>query len=440
MTLTFRDSSETPRPTSTRMQQIPLGIGVVTIGRERDNALVLDHPQVSAYHARVAHEHGTYRITDLDSTNATYVNGLCITSQALQSGDVIRVGPYKLIYDDGLLTLYDESGSVRIDALDLVQIGTSAAVLLDDISLCIPPRSFVALVGASGAGKSTLLDALSGLRPAVRGSVLYNGQDFYQHRAAFSQQIGYVPQDEIIHRDLTVERALYYAAKLRLPSDFSPAQITQRIDEVLDDVEMRHRRSLLIKQLSGGQRKRVSIALELLANPSVFFLDEPTSGLDPGLDRKMMLLLRKLADKGHTIILVTHATSNINVCDYVCFLAQGGRVAYYGPPEDATTYFEQPGFAEIYSVLEPTNEDPDVPAELRERLSAPRRTRATSARRSMGGRRRPRSPTAHPLRARASARRGRAPAGSSSSSSARGTSNCCGTTARIWRSLRCKPR
>ncbi len=368
VTLTFRDSSETPRPTSMRTQQIPLGIGVVTIGRDRDNALVLDHPQVSAHHARVTYEHGAYRLSDLGSTNSTYVNGLRVGSQLLQSGDVIRIGPYKLVYEDGLLSLYDESGSIRIDALNLVQTGTNATVLLDDISLCFPPRSFVALVGASGAGKSTLLDALSGLRPAASGSVLYNGQDYYKHRASFSRQIGYVPQDEIIHRDLTVERALYYAAKLRLPSDFSLAQITQRIDEVLDDVEMRHRRGLLIKQLSGGQRKRVSIALELLANPSVFFLDEPTSGLDPGLDRKMMLLLRKLADKGHTIILVTHATSNINVCDYVCFLAQGGRVAYFGPPEDASSYFEQPGFAEIYGVLEPTNEEPELPVEIRERF------------------------------------------------------------------------
>ena len=167
MTLTFRDSSETPRPTSTRMQQIPLGIGVVTIGRARGNALVLDHPQVSALHARVTHEQEGYRITDLGSTNSTYVNGLSVGSQELESGDVIRIGPYKLVYEDGVLSLYDESGSIRIDALNLVQTGTNSTVLLDDISLCFPPRSFVALVGASGAGKSTLLDALSGLRPAA---------------------------------------------------------------------------------------------------------------------------------------------------------------------------------------------------------------------------------------------------------------------------------
>src|SRR5947209_2206511 len=212
------------------------------------------------------------------------------------------------------------------------------------------------------------MDLLSGLRPAQEGKVLYNGQDYYLNLAPFSTQLGYVPQDDIIHRDLTVDRALYYAARLRLPSDFTNEQIQQRINEVLEDVELTPRRKLLIKKLSDGQRKRVSIALELLANPSVFFLDEPTSGLDPGLDRKMMFLLRKLADKGHTIILVTHATNNINACDYICFLCQGGRLAYYGPPNEAKTYFGKADFAEIYSALEPTDKNPNAPAEAEARF------------------------------------------------------------------------
>lgn len=212
------------------------------------------------------------------------------------------------------------------------------------------------------------MDALNGLRPAQKGTVLYNGKDYYHHLAAFSTQLGYVPQDDIIHRDLTVEHALYYAAKLRLPSDMTREQIKGRIDEVLEDVDMKHRRHLLVSKLSGGQRKRVSIALELLANPSVFFLDEPTSGLDPGLDRKMMTLLRNLADKGHTIILVTHATNNINSCDYICFLAQGGHLAYFGPPNEAKTYFGRTDFAEIYSALEPTEENPNIPAQAEARF------------------------------------------------------------------------
>ena len=288
----------------------------------------------------------------------------------LKPGDEVRIGPFKLTYTGTQLTQQDESNSVRIDAVHLIKRGNKQVVLLNDISIAIPPRKFVALVGGSGTGKSTLMGALNGLRPAESGMVFYNGQDYYKHLAAFSTQLGYVPQDDIIHRDLPVERALYYAAKMRLPDDFTGAQIQQRINEVLEDVEITHRRHLMVSKLSGGQRKRVSIALELLANPSVFFLDEPTSGLDPGLDRKMMFLLRRLADKGHTIVLVTHATNNINACDYVCFLAQGGRLAYFGPPGDAKKYFDKTDFAEIYSALEPTEQNPNIPAEAEARFKA----------------------------------------------------------------------
>ncbi len=368
VTLSYNDGSGSRQEVPPPVQPIHLGAAELTLGRLPDNDVALDHPQVSAHHARLTQEQGSYRLTDLNSTNHTYVNGLLVTTHLLQPSDEVRIGPFRFIYTVTELTQFDESEGIRIDALNLKKVGTNQTILLNDISLSIPARSFVALVGGSGAGKTTLLDALSGLRPAHEGTVFYNGQDYYQNQAAFSTQLGYVPQDDIIHRDLTVERALYYAAKLRLPEDFTEVQIEQRIDEVLDDVEIKHRRSLLISRLSGGQRKRVSIALELLAKPSVFFLDEPTSGLDPGLDRKMMLLLRKLADKGHTIILVTHATNNINVCDYVCFLAAGGNQAYFGPSEGAKAYFKQPDFAEIYSVLEPGDDGPRIPVEAAEKF------------------------------------------------------------------------
>jgi ABC-type multidrug transport system ATPase subunit/pSer/pThr/pTyr-binding forkhead associated (FHA) protein len=368
VSLAFNDGSGAPQEVIPEIRPIPLGAALITLGRLPDNNVVLNHPQVSGHHARLEQTQGGYRITDLGSTNHVYVNAQRISHQILQPGDEVRIGPFKLTYTGTQLTQQDESNGIRIDALHLKKAGNKQVILLDDISLAIPPRKFVALVGGSGAGKSTLMDALNGLRPAQQGAVLYNGQDYYHHLAAFSTQLGYVPQDDIIHRDLPVERALYYAAKLRLPSDFTEKQIKQRIEDVLDDVEMKFRRKLLVSKLSGGQRKRVSIALELLANPSVFFLDEPTSGLDPGLDRKMMLLLRKLADKGHTIVLVTHATNNINACDYICFLAQGGHMAYFGPPNEAKTYFGKTDFAEIYSALEPTEEHPDIPAEAEARF------------------------------------------------------------------------
>ncbi len=364
VTMIYHDGSEAPRSLLPPLSPFPLDAVQVAIGRADDNDVVLSHPQVSAHHLRLTREKDTYRLTDLNSSNHTYVNGIQASTLLLVPEDEIRLGPFRLVFTGGELRQYDESTSIGIEAVDLRKTGNNQAVLLNNISLNIPPRSFVALVGSSGAGKSTLMDALSGSRPAQKGVVYYNGQDYYRHLSAFRSQLGYVPQEDIIHRDLTVERALYYAAQLRLPEDFTAQQIEQRITEVLEDVEMTARRKLLIKKLSGGQRKRVSIALELLAKPSIFFLDEPTSGLDPGLDRKMMILLRKLADKGHTVVLVTHATNNINVCDAVCFLAQGGRLAYFGPPEEAKVYFQQPDFAEIYNFLEPTDEDPDVPQQV----------------------------------------------------------------------------
>ena len=368
ITIAYNDGRGTQEQMVPPVQPIRLGATELTIGRKADNTVVLNHPQVSGHHARLVREGGTYRILDLNSTNHVYVNSQLTTNQLLKLGDEIRIGSYRLIYEANQLTQYDESNFIRIDALNLKKVGNNNITLLNSITVTIPPRKFVALVGGSGAGKSTLMDALNGLRPAQEGRVLYNGQDYYRNLAAFSTQLGYVPQDDIVHRDLTVERALYYAAKLRLPSDFTEDQIRQRINEVLEDVEMTKRRHLLVKKVSGGQRKRVSIALELLANPSIFFLDEPTSGLDPGLDRRMMYLLRKLADKGHTLILVTHATNNINTCDYVCFLCQGGRLAYFGPPDEAKTYFGKTDFAEIYTSLEPTDENPNIPEEAEARF------------------------------------------------------------------------
>jgi ABC transport system ATP-binding/permease protein len=348
---------------------IPLNVPVVTIGRYPDNTVILNHPLVSGHHARIEQtKRGDHRIVDLGSTNRVYINGQRVTNQILKPGDVIRIAPYKFTYTDNQLSWEDESGSIRIDALHLEKRGSKRTILLDDVTIDIPPRKLIALVGGSGVGKSTLLNALDGIHPAPKGVVLYNGQNFYQHLAEFSRQIGIVPQDDIVHKNLTVEQALYYAARLRLPSDFTRGQIKDRIKEVLDDVGITHRRKWMVGSLSGGERKRLSIALELLANPALFFLDEPTSGLDPGLDQKMMQLLRELADKGHTIVLVTHSIYNIDLCDYVCIMAQGGRLAFYGSPQEAITYFGAKNFAEIYTLLEPTDENKKIPQEAEERF------------------------------------------------------------------------
>lgn len=338
-------------------------IANLTIGSAPDNSVVLDDPLVSGHHARLTlNPDGEYILADLGSTHGTYLNGFHVRRARLMPGAEIRIGPYSFVFTGTELTQYDAGKSIRIDAIDLVQttrvglLGMKQKVLLDHISLTILPGTFVAVVGPSGAGKTMLLNALSGQNPAKSGRVLYNGVDYYQHRPSFSTSIGYVPQDDIIHKDLTVERALYYAARIRLAKGLSHEQVRRRIAQVLEDVEMDPQRKQLISRLSGGQRKRVSIAVELLANPALFFLDEPTSGLDPGLDRKMMQLLRRLADRGHTIVLSTHATANIDICDEVCFLATGGRLAYYGPPAQMKQHFERSDYADIYNAID---SDPD---------------------------------------------------------------------------------
>ncbi|HET9224826.1 MAG TPA: FHA domain-containing protein, partial [Roseiflexaceae bacterium] len=326
----------------------------ITIGREGAE-IVLENPQVSRQHAVIERVDGHHLLRDVGSANGTFVNGQRITQHTLRPGDVIQIGAFKLVYDGDSLDQYDQRGALRIDARNLSRSVTRngrARLILKDVSLSIAPREFVALVGGSGTGKSTLLNALSGYVQASGGKVLVNGDDYYGNFDAYRSVLGYVPQDDIIHRMLPVDRALGYAARLRLPDDTAPAEIAQRIGRVLEDVEMAPHRDTLVENLSGGQRKRVSIGAELLADPSLFFLDEPTSGLDPGLEKKMMYTLRRLADSGRTIVLVTHATANITQCDHVAFMSDG-RLVYFGPPEEALQFFNVTSgdFADIYTKL-----------------------------------------------------------------------------------------
>ena len=341
---------EPARPT----QHLDLrGHDTLTIGRDQTNNTVLSHPQVSRFHARLTRRGTTYMVEDLGSTNGTFVNGEPVTApRRLEEGDTIRIGPFRLVFSADAIQQFDDGANVRLEALHLNKVVGQGINILNDISLAVYPREFVALVGVSGAGKSTLLDALSGFRPATAGVVLLNGDELYRNFDAYRTIIGYVPQDDIIHRDLSVYKALDYAAQLRLPPDTGSRERRERIDEVLDELGLWERRDTPVKRLSGGQRKRVSIGVELLTRPTLFFLDEPTSGLDPGTEARMMRLMRQLADQGRTIVLITHATQNVMLCDKVIFLAAGGHLAYFGPPEDALDYFKVEEFTAIYDKLE----------------------------------------------------------------------------------------
>ncbi|MFN0145932.1 MAG: FHA domain-containing protein [Dehalococcoidia bacterium] len=328
-----------------------------TIGRSQRCDIPLDHPAVSLLHARITNADTSPVIEDLGSTNGTFVNGQRIRPgdpYHLSPGDVIRMGPIRFTLGEQGLDQRDESRDIALTAVHLNQKVSSSLNLLKDLSFAILPHEFVAVVGVSGAGKSTLLGALSGLKPASDGQVLLNGSSLYTNFHAFRTTLGYVPQDDILHRELPVGRALNYAAELRLPDDTAAAERRERVATVISTLGLQERRDTAVGKLSGGQRKRVSIGAELLTQPGLFFLDEATSGLDPGTESQLMRLLRRLADEGHTILLITHATKNVMLCDQVLFLAKGGHLAYYGPPDQALKYFEVDDFDGIYEKLEDT--------------------------------------------------------------------------------------
>jgi len=330
------------------------GRNIVTIGRDPNNDAIVDHPTVSRYHAKIKRENGSFYLFDLDSTNGTFVNGKPVEEKrVLKVGDTIHIGSSSLILNiNEQLIRHNEQGNLRLDAVNLNKVVGKNLNLLNNISLSIPPRKFVVIAGVSGGGKSTLLDALNGFRPATSGRVLVNGTNLYRNFDSYRTQIGYVPQKDIVHMELTVFEALDYAAQLRMPADTTIKERYQRIDEVLADLDLTHRKNVQVKALSGGQLKRVSIGVELLTQPNLFFLDEATSGLDPGTEGDIMRLLRELADRGRTITLITHATENVMLCDLVIFMGKGGNLAYFGPPQQALDYFGVTKFNEIYLKVE----------------------------------------------------------------------------------------
>jgi ABC transport system ATP-binding/permease protein len=330
-----------------------LPVKSLRIGRAEDNDLVLQDLSVSRHHAELRKlPTGSYEIVDLSSHNGTYVNGSEIASKTLTENDIVGIGRSTFRLKGGELRQYVDNGEIAIAARQLMVKVAGGKVLLDRVTFPIPQKCLLGIVGPSGAGKSTLVGALTGIRPADTGTVLYDNRDLYQNYNELRHRIGLVPQENILHTQLTARRALQYSAELRFPADTEPAERNARIEEVLNELGLTAHADTRADRLSGGQLKRVNVAQELLTKPSLLLLDEPTSGLDPGLDKSVMEQLRDLAHDGRTVIVVTHSVANLDTCDRLLVLAPGGKVAFYGPPDEALGYFGLPGWAEMFQAFE----------------------------------------------------------------------------------------
>ena len=319
--------------------------GKISIGRSSSCDIIIEGPTISRKHCVISKNKNGYIIEDT-SSNGLFLNNIKLAQRAnLIQNDLIKIGSHIFIWADNTLAKHTIGRNYRIDVRDLTLKGRVSGT-----NISIEPGSLVALVGGSGAGKSSLLTTIVGHNMNYSGSISINGSELRNCLESVKQEIGFVPQDDIIHTDLSIHEVLSYSARLKLPDK---EQQHDAVERVLKELDIGHRRSALVRNLSGGQRKRVSIGVELLADPRILFLDEPTSGLDPGLDKRMMELLRELADAGRTVALVTHATNNVTLCDQVVFLGRGGYLCYAGPPEECMTHFGITGdFSDIYQYLE----------------------------------------------------------------------------------------
>ena len=333
------------------VERIPCEGERLTVGRHFEADVCIEHPLVSRKHAILLREGEGWSVIDTKSRNGTFVNGRAVIRSRIERGDRLQFGPVRFLCEGEALVYQRAYSQVSLAGHGLTVRVEDEITILEDVDLRIEPSELVGIIGPSGSGKTTLLNALSGFRRATEGQVTVNGEDLFSAYSTFRTSMGYVPQDDIIHTELTPAQALRYAGKLRLPRDTSASELERIVDETLDTLDLTDRRDLPIHRLSGGQRKRVSLGVELLTQASLIFMDEPTSGLDPGTEARMMRLFRKLADQGRTIVLTTHVMENVDILDKVIVLA-GGCLVYFGPPKDMQmSYFGIPRATELYERL-----------------------------------------------------------------------------------------
>ena len=345
-----------PRPVG-GPRRAPGSAASATIGRAKTNNVVVEDALASRVHAVLVAGPAGLEIRDNHSSNGTFVNGALITSAMLRDGDVVTIGNTDLLATGN--TLVPQPMAARTNGLTAhgLALTVDGRQLLQDVSFTAKPGTLTAVIGPSGAGKSTLVKLIGGAMPRSAGVVAFDGHDVHAEYASMRSRIGMVPQDDVVHRQLTVEQALHYAAELRLPPDTSADDRRQVVERVLDELELAPHKTTRVDKLSGGQRKRASVAMELLTGPSLLILDEPTSGLDPALDRQVMTMLRRLADAGRVVIVVTHSLTYVGMCDQILLLAPGGKTAFADPPAQIGPVMGSTDWADIFARV---STDPDA--------------------------------------------------------------------------------
>ena len=332
----------------------------VFVGRDPACQLHLDTVTVSRRHGMFFKNEGKVFYRDMSSRNGTFLNGTEIDGTVeVKSKDVMLIGNVKMIYTDGVIMYTRPDSGGYLDIRGLTKVVNDAEhrgkkkVILNNVNASISAGKLVAVLGTSGAGKTTFLNCVIGYEEATEGAVLINETDLYKNKKLMKKQIGYVPQEDLLRDNMSLNNTLDYIGKLRLPTDVSKTERQERIDSVLEMLKLdASLKKSKIRKLSGGQRKRVSIASELISDPPLLFLDEPTSGLDPETETDLIHLLRDLAHtRGKTLIVITHTIKNIMMFDMVLFFGPGGKLCYAGGPGQAVSEFGVRDFADIYPMI-----------------------------------------------------------------------------------------